>query len=43
LALDAVRQSGEFAESVVMAMIDAIMGAALSMIKSLQKNLTATA
>ena len=36
LALDAVRQSGEFAETVVSAMVDAIMGAALDMIKSLQ-------
>jgi IS4 transposase len=42
LALDAVRQSGEFAEAVVLAMVDAIMGAALGMIKSLQKKCTAT-
>lgn len=41
LALDAVRQSGEFAEAVVLAMVDAIMGAALGMIKSLQKKCTA--
>ncbi|MEW6289268.1 MAG: transposase [Thermodesulfobacteriota bacterium] len=38
LALDAVRQSGEFAETAVLAMVDAIMSVALSMIKSLQKN-----
>jgi len=37
LALDAVRQSGEFAEAVVSAMVDAIMGTAINMIKSLQK------
>ncbi|MBU0675149.1 MAG: transposase [Proteobacteria bacterium] len=41
LAFDAVRQSGEFAEAVVMAMVDAIMDAALNMIKSLQKNCAA--
>lgn len=33
LALDKVRSSGEFAESVVAAMIDAIMGAAIEFIK----------
>jgi hypothetical protein len=38
LALDVVRQSGEFAETVVLAMVDAIMSVALSMIKSLRKN-----
>lgn len=37
LAFDTVRQSGEFAEAVIHAMVDAIMGAALNMIKSLQK------
>lgn len=34
LALDKVRSSGEFAESVVVAMIDAIMGAAIEFIKT---------
>ncbi len=42
LAMDAVRQSGEFAEAVILAMVDAIMGVALGMIKSLQKKCTAT-
>ena len=42
LALNAVRQSGEFAEAVVMAMVDAIMGVALNMIKSLQKSCITT-
>lgn len=37
LAMEAVRQSGEFAESVISTMVDAIMGAALSMIKPFQK------
>ncbi|MCJ7603826.1 MAG: transposase [Desulfobulbaceae bacterium] len=34
LALDKVRSSGEFAESVIVAMIDAIMGAAIEFIKT---------
>ena len=34
LALDKVRSSGEFAEDVVFAMIDAIMGAAVEFIKT---------
>ena len=33
LALDKVRSSGEFTESVILAMIDAIMGAAVEFIK----------
>lgn len=37
LAMEAVRQSGEFAESVISTMVDAIMGAALSMIKPFQE------
>ena len=34
LALDAVRSSGEFADNVIVAMIDAIMGAAIEFIKT---------
>ena len=34
LALDKVRSSGEFAESVIVAMIDAIMGATIEFIKT---------
>jgi hypothetical protein len=34
LALDAVRSSGEFAESVIAAMIDAIMGVAIELIQT---------
>ena len=34
LALDKVRSSGEFTESVIIAMIDAIMGAAIEFIKT---------
>lgn len=37
LALEKVRSTGEFAESVVNAMLDAVMGTAVAMIKSSQK------
>jgi hypothetical protein len=37
LALEKVRASGEFAESVINAMLDAIMGTAVAMIKSAQR------
>ena len=37
LALEKVRASGEFAESVISAMLDAIMGTAIDMIKSSQR------
>ena len=42
LALDNVRSSGEFAESVIVAMIDAIMGAALKFIETSRRPLTST-
>lgn len=38
LAFETVRSSGEFAEDVINAMLNAIMGAALGMIKSAQKS-----
>jgi hypothetical protein len=38
LALEKVRASGEFAESVINAMLDAIMGTAVAMIKSAQRS-----
>lgn len=37
LVLEKVRSSGEFAEDVINAMLDAIMGVAIDMIKSSQK------
>ena len=37
LAFEKVRATGEFAESVISAMLDAIMGTAIAMIKSSQK------
>lgn len=37
LALEKVRNTGEFAESVVSAMLDAIMGTAIAMVKSAQR------
>ena len=37
LALEKVRASGEFAEKVINAMLDAIMGTAIDMIKSTQR------
>ena len=43
LALDKVRSSGEFAESVVVAMIDAIMGAAVDFIKTTRRLALSTA
>lgn len=42
LALDKVRSSGEFAESVVVAMIDAIMGAAIEFIKTSKRLVVST-
>lgn len=38
LALEKVRKSGEFAEDVISSMLDAIMGAAVDIIKSAQKS-----
>lgn len=43
LALDKVRSSGEFAESVISAMIDAIMGAAIEFIKTSRRLSLSTA
>jgi len=43
LALDKVRSSGEFAESVIIAMIDAIMGAAIEFIETSKRLATTTA
>jgi hypothetical protein len=37
LALEKVRTSGEFAERAINAMLDAVMGAAVAMIKSTQR------
>jgi uncharacterized membrane protein YqgA involved in biofilm formation len=37
LAIDAVRESGEFIEAVISALVDPVIGAALSMTESLQK------
>jgi hypothetical protein len=43
LALDKVRSSGEFAESVIVAMIDAIMGAAIEFIQTSRRLTLSTA
>jgi len=42
LALDKVRKSGEFAEAVISSMLDAVMGAAVDIIKSAQRSLLAS-
>jgi hypothetical protein len=43
LALEKVRAAGEFAEDVINAMLDAIMGTAIDMIKSAQRLAALTA
>ena len=43
LALDKVRSSGEFAENVIIAMIDAIMGAAVEFINTSRRLTVSTA
>jgi len=43
LAMEKVRRSGEFAEAVISAMLDAVMGAAVEIIKSAQRSFAASA
>ena len=43
LALEKARKSGEFAEAVISAMLDAVMGAAVDIIKSAQRSFAASA
>ena len=42
LAMETVRKSGEFAEAVISAMLDAVMGAAIGIIKSAQRSFAAS-
>ena len=42
LAMETVRKSGEFAEAVICAMLDAVMGAAIGIIKSAQRSFAAS-
>jgi hypothetical protein len=43
LAMEKVRESGEFAEAVISAMLDAVMGTAVDIIKSAQRSFAASA
>jgi IS4 transposase len=43
LALEKVRKSGEFAEAMISAMLDAVMGAAVDILKSARKSFAASA
>jgi hypothetical protein len=43
LAMEKVRRSGEFAEAIISAMLDAVMGAAVEIIKSAQRSFAASA